>query len=233
MKITIPESMSGVADVLDGLGRLVTARQWERAALVYAATTPGSGGPRTPSNGGQLSFRAFAELGIYGLRSATTVSAYAEAWQSAVDDGYAEPSALGGSVELPDPEEHHFPPNSRRPDSLAEAFDPGPSNTERMAGGQRLAKEIAPQDRAEVARDARPDEDREEEPPASMPPGDWEFQAARLAGRVNDVRREHEALRARFYDDEDKLAGIAERIRSEVAEFQLAVQRDLLLRAGR
>jgi hypothetical protein len=50
---------------------------------------------------------------------------------------------------------------------------------------------------------------------------------------VNDVRREHEALRARFYDDEDKLAGIAERIRSEVAEFQLAVQRDLLLRAGR
>lgn len=102
MSIRIPASIDEAVSSLNGLAALLTAKQWERAAIVYAFTEPGNGGPRTGLDQGQLSLREFAELGISGLRRRERVSAYRDAWQSAIDQGKARALNPGNVAELPD-----------------------------------------------------------------------------------------------------------------------------------
>ena len=68
--------------MLAGIDGLVTAKEWERAAIVAAFVVPGSGWGGQTSTSGGLSQTAFAALGIAGLRSASTVGRYVEAWES-------------------------------------------------------------------------------------------------------------------------------------------------------
>lgn len=119
MSIRIPASIDEAVSSLNGVAALLTAKQWERAAIVYAFTTDEiNGGPRTGRNSGQLSLREFATLGITGLRSREQVRAYRDAWQSAIDAGPAEEAVPGQEVELPSlPWDDHFLATLEHPQS--------------------------------------------------------------------------------------------------------------------
>jgi len=100
--ITIPKTIEAAKAVLDGLGALLTAKQWERAAIVYAFTEEGTNGrPAKPRNTERFSPVAFAGLGITGLASDNTVRAYRKAWQSAMEKG-APDITPGDVISVPD-----------------------------------------------------------------------------------------------------------------------------------
>lgn len=93
MKITIPASLDEAKASLNGIGALLTAKEWERAAIVYAFTRDGTDSdknPRRSRSTTSLLPREFAALGIMGLGSDTTVRQYRKAWQTAIDDGQAK-----------------------------------------------------------------------------------------------------------------------------------------------
>jgi len=104
MKITIPtaEELSGR---LGGLDKLLTAKRWERAAIVYAFTRDAQG-ERTDltQNGGKfpVAVDEFARLGFSGLAKRDSVARYRHTWQRAVDEGHATPTEPGQDVVLPD-----------------------------------------------------------------------------------------------------------------------------------
>lgn len=106
--IRIPASQDAVFEALDGVGDLIKAKEWERAALVASIVRLGAGqgtSSRT-GRGDRMSAREFAELGIVGLSSTSTVSAYVQRWLDANDGEYP---GLGKRVELP---EVDWPPTS-------------------------------------------------------------------------------------------------------------------------
>ena len=104
---TLPSTPEAADELLSGLGALATATEWKRAAIVHARTTPKG----KHSTSGKLSAAKFAELGIVGLASPSTVIAYRDVWQSAVDAGLARPAELGAEVGLPDvPWDDHYKP---------------------------------------------------------------------------------------------------------------------------
>jgi hypothetical protein len=92
-----------LTDRLAGLERLMTAKKWERAAIVYAFTT--NVRKRTdlhPEVGFPVSMGRFAKLGFSGLTSKDTVARYRAAWQMAIDEGQAEKTVPGQTnVPLP------------------------------------------------------------------------------------------------------------------------------------
>lgn len=89
---------------LSGLGVLLTARKWERAAIVYAFTEVGEVGrgrwykPTPP----KMHIRDFAAKGYAGLTTNKSVSRYREAWVTAIGNGWAVPVSPGMAVILPD-----------------------------------------------------------------------------------------------------------------------------------
>ena len=85
--ITIPATIEAAKQQLGGIGKLLTAKEWERAAIVYAFTTDEVTGRGNRGTSTALSARAFAELGITGLKSDRTVREYRKAWQEAMKDG--------------------------------------------------------------------------------------------------------------------------------------------------
>jgi len=101
--IRIPDTIEEARSQLGGLDRLLTAKEWERAAIVYAFTAPSRPGPRSQvrSKLTNLSFREFAELDIQGLRSHATVSEMHRVWQDAIDNREAFASLPGDMVALP------------------------------------------------------------------------------------------------------------------------------------
>lgn len=83
--ITIPPTIDEAVSQLTGLGALLTATEWERAAIVAAFVEPAShGGDRSKSSSGVALETAtdFAKRKITGLKSTSTVLRYVEAWQS-------------------------------------------------------------------------------------------------------------------------------------------------------
>src|SRR4051812_10608292 len=75
-----------LSERLTGLERLITAKRWERAAIVYAFTT--NVRRRTdlhPEVGFPVTMARFAQLGFTGLTSKDTVARYRAAWQLAID----------------------------------------------------------------------------------------------------------------------------------------------------
>lgn len=89
MAVIIPSTLDEVKEHLNGLGKLVTAKEWERAAIVWAWTAPREFGANQHTQGvnsDTLSFSAFAALGIVGLRSKNSVAHYHSRWQSIIDE---------------------------------------------------------------------------------------------------------------------------------------------------
>jgi len=104
--VTIPASVEDAIAHLKGIDRLMTAKEWERAAIVAAHVATSTGqGARTEllSSEKLLTPNRFAEVGIVGLRSDVTIRRYVEAWQST---GRPRPKP-GETVELPT---EPFPP---------------------------------------------------------------------------------------------------------------------------
>jgi hypothetical protein len=100
--ITIPKTIESAKTALGEVGALLTAKSWERAAIVYAFTGPGQPGPQgnrpaTP----RISFADFARLGIVGLTDNNTVSDYHEAWDKAIKAGAASEVKPGDTISLP------------------------------------------------------------------------------------------------------------------------------------
>jgi hypothetical protein len=109
----IPVDIAVMTTVTDDLGTVATANQWARAAIVAAWVEVGShGGARSKFGSdladGKMTPKAFAALGIHGLRSAGTVIIYWRVWQLAVDNWRALPVAPGDQVELPDLDWHEY-----------------------------------------------------------------------------------------------------------------------------
>lgn len=90
---------------LAGLDRLLTAKRWEKAAIVWAFTT--NDGPGRPSNVPATPqfpcpVAEFASLKLSGLNQRETVTRYRKAWQDAIDLGAACSVQPGDEVDLPE-----------------------------------------------------------------------------------------------------------------------------------
>jgi len=83
-RIKIPKTREAAIAELSGLGRLIQAKKWERAAIVAAFVDVGEQGVGVSQAGkvksDLLSPAAFAALGITGLSSKNTVQHYVENW---------------------------------------------------------------------------------------------------------------------------------------------------------
>lgn len=97
--IHIPASIEDAVSKLNGLERLLTATEWEKAAIVAAfVTLDGTPGPKSSASSSRsLTAPEFAALGITGLKSKDTVRRYVAAWEST---GLPKPTP-GSDVELP------------------------------------------------------------------------------------------------------------------------------------
>jgi hypothetical protein len=81
--IAIPATIEAVTADLNNVGELVTAKEWQRAAIVATYVQVGEQGVGVHQAGkatSSLSPREFAALGITGLTSKDTVRKYARAW---------------------------------------------------------------------------------------------------------------------------------------------------------
>lgn len=116
IKIPTPDELRST---LNGLDRLLTAKQWERAAIVFAFTAKGGGhnSGREKPQPPRMNLRDFAGQGYQGLSTVKTVGRYREAWMTAIDNGWAGPVNPGESVMLPD---EQFPAWPYGPDSTYE-----------------------------------------------------------------------------------------------------------------
>lgn len=109
----IPESIEDAVLNLKGLGELITASEWQRAALVWAFTTDQANGRGNCGTSTALSSRSFAALGIQGLKSDKTVRNYRRAWSQAIADGVATDVKPGDLIDLPDVEwQEYFNPET-------------------------------------------------------------------------------------------------------------------------
>jgi hypothetical protein len=100
--IHIPGSIGDAVDQLGSVERLLTAKRWERAAIVAAFVRLNEFGDNQHSEGRTsttLSPNAFADLGIAGLKSDATVRLYVTRWLESHDGIYPE---AGAEVALPD-----------------------------------------------------------------------------------------------------------------------------------
>lgn len=85
---------------LSSVHQLLTARKWERAAIVYAHTEVST--DHRPVAPPKLTIKDFAAREFAGLSSRSSVHRYRDAWIHAINQGWAVPVAPGEQVTLPD-----------------------------------------------------------------------------------------------------------------------------------
>lgn len=101
--ITIPTTIDKAADRLASIDGLVTATEWERAAIVAAFVRKGRPGiARNAKSSLHLTVREFADRRISGLTSHAAIRRYLNAWAAAIADGHAVEVEPGAKVEIPD-----------------------------------------------------------------------------------------------------------------------------------
>lgn len=83
---------------LKGLGELVTASEWKRAAIVWAFTHEAKPGPGKKDRSNSLPISDFARTGIM---SKPTIIKYRKAWKLAIDNGFATDVKPGDLIDLP------------------------------------------------------------------------------------------------------------------------------------
>lgn len=211
MTFNIPETIDGAAASLADLEGLITARSWQRAAIVYAFTDISDTGGR-PTSGSlsseTLSVSDFAALGIQGLRSAQTVRTYHGHWQCAVDEGKAQPVRPGENVTEPD---LPFPPNPDSEGGTDRSFKTALRRNPEKARGLIEDPEVAPiieqavaQSPASMARVNKQASGRlpSPEPNPEPLPNDVDAEGSRIKQHVINVRRDVEALIPRMEPDQ-------------------------------
>jgi len=161
--ITIPDTIDAAKESLAGLDGLITAKKWERAAVVWAFSEPQQGRRNFDGNPTKLSIADFAALQIQGLTTRETVGRYWKAWQDAIDLGKAEDVFPGNRVTLPDlawgevyiserREEGRTGsggtvelPQTKDPEKLRDHFTQHPDSA------QRIADALPPRTRSQIA----------------------------------------------------------------------------------
>jgi hypothetical protein len=110
----IPTDIDDAVLSLKGLGELITASEWERAAIVWAFTEDRKPG-RHSSTFGRMSAAEFASQSIAGLTSKQTVVKYRKAWRLAIEHGFATDVKAGDLIDVPDVEwrEYFNPPRPK------------------------------------------------------------------------------------------------------------------------
>lgn len=110
-KFTVPSKFT-IPSTIEGVMGLLTARKWEKAAIVYAYTKPPKEG--RPETGGKppvttvgtiqfpCSYSDFASLGIAGLRDRHAVALYRERWSEAMKKRKAKAVKPGETISVPD-----------------------------------------------------------------------------------------------------------------------------------
>lgn len=102
-KINIPTTIKEATAQLGGLDDLITAKEWTRAAIVYAFTYEGKNQYDSASRkSARHSISDFTRLGVAGLTHHASVSAYRDAWKKAIADGDADDVKPGDRVVLPE-----------------------------------------------------------------------------------------------------------------------------------
>jgi len=96
--LIIPASIDEAVSNLNGIEALLTAKGWERAAIVAAFVRLGEHGVSPAKATSSLSTHEFAALGIAGLKSKDTVRTYVQRWLDANNGKHPKP---GSKVKLP------------------------------------------------------------------------------------------------------------------------------------
>lgn len=215
-RVHIPGSIEELEGRLTGLERLLTAKEWERAAIVaaYVRVVENGGDRRSSSaqnmNDGLMSTIEFAALGIEGLRSRSVVLHYAKAWLKVA--GLSAPTP-GAEVALPTMQ---FPPRSasaRRAARAEAAAQQAKAEADARARAEADAAkareqaesaaraEAAAKARAEAAEQARAKAEAEA---AAARKREQEREAAARAKAERDAKatREEEQRRAKQKADE-------------------------------
>ena len=96
--ITIPSTIDDACEALGVLGKLITARKWERSAIVaaFVRIAPQRGGDPSTNATNRIGFESpieFANRGIVGLTTPDSVRKYVQAWLDAHDGKYPKPGA--------------------------------------------------------------------------------------------------------------------------------------------
>jgi hypothetical protein len=104
--IQIPSTIGAAKRELGSLGALLTATEWQRAAIVWAFTHESeNGGDRRSDQSSdlttdRLTIANLIRQNITGLRSRNSIAAYREAWERAMEAG-ARDVRPGDNVRLP------------------------------------------------------------------------------------------------------------------------------------
>jgi len=126
---------------VEGVRTLLTAREWERAAIVYAYVERQQGRRVTSTGtGGSYSIEEFAALGVAGLRSPDTVRRYLRAWERAVE--------LGLAVDVVKPGDRVDVPNAPWPLPLDPPSGESPADDQGNASGATSSHKPAQPDRS-------------------------------------------------------------------------------------
>jgi hypothetical protein len=99
--IKVPKTIEAAEQQLASLDGLITAKQWDRAAIVWAFTYEGTNRWDSGTELNRYNVTQFAERGIKGLASKTSVIAYRKAWRDAMQMVGAPDVQPGDSLEAP------------------------------------------------------------------------------------------------------------------------------------
>lgn len=143
----IPNNVEDAVLGLKGLGELMVASEWQRAALVWAFTYEGKNQNPACKDVYKRSLSDFAKLEIAGLSSRPTLGKYRKAWALAIQNGIATDVKPGDLIDLPDAEWHPYfnPPRQKKNTEVAKrnklpTWDETTWDAEKVGNSQRLVK---------------------------------------------------------------------------------------------
>jgi hypothetical protein len=131
--VRIPLTIEEAGSRLDSIDGLVTARQWERAAIVWAFTYEGVN-RFSALKVTRYTIRQFAALRRHGLATQNSVRSYRSAWKRAMDEAGAADLKPGDYYEAPDLEwgwgetasrDRTYRHTSNSPEQFAQALNDG------------------------------------------------------------------------------------------------------------
>lgn len=192
-KVSIPVSVEDAILSLTGIESLMTAKDWERAAIVYAFTANQQGsqsGSRKVVN--RLGVKEFADLGIAGLTTQDTVRKYRTIWAE-----YGTPGIQpGDEVALPN---KPFPPTDYRTGNFDDRIQTQVKNAKpevrrevfkSLASDPDVADDLPTRSEATRQLEAatgRANAQRKRQDDADMAPIRQSFELMRALGAIEDI----------------------------------------------
>jgi hypothetical protein len=141
--------MTRVPETIEGVKTLLTARKWDKAAIVWSFVKPQQGSRTSSKNRGSYTFAGFADLGIAGLSNWLTVRAYWQRWQDAIDSGDAQPVAPGDEIVAPDLD---WPPTGHS-HGVDEGMREDATDEEKIKAAEKLIERLPEDAKSKIADD--------------------------------------------------------------------------------